>query len=89
MKERNIKNVTDQLGTEKYKRLKNSINRELRKIKEAFLYNIYSEINEQLKSGQMDKAYGMAKTFFKAENQNNMYLSKRKAVIFYMKNRKW
>jgi len=61
---RKYKNATDQRGMEKYRSLRNSINRECRKSKEAFLDSICTEVNIQLKSGQMDKAYGMVKTFF-------------------------
>lgn len=50
---------------EKYRKLKNAINRDCKKSKEVFLNNICQDINETLKMGQMDKAYGMVRRFFK------------------------
>jgi hypothetical protein len=49
---------------EKYRSLRNSINRVCKRSKEAFLDNICTEVNKKLKSGQMDKTYEMVKTFF-------------------------
>ncbi|KAF0753999.1 craniofacial development protein 2-like [Aphis craccivora] len=54
---RKYKNATDQRGKEKYRKLKNAINRECKKSKE--------NINEALKVGLMDKTYGIVRTFFK------------------------
>jgi hypothetical protein len=62
---RKYKNATDQRGKEKYGKLKNAINRECKKSKEVFLNNICQDIDEALKVGLMDKAYGIVRTFFK------------------------
>jgi len=61
---RKYKNVMDQRGMEKYKSLKNSINRECSKSKETFLDSICTEVNVQMKLRQMVNAYGIVKTFF-------------------------
>lgn len=46
---RKYKNATDQRGKEKYRKLKNAINRECKKSKEVFLNSICKDINEALK----------------------------------------
>lgn len=51
-------------GMEKYRSLWNAIGRECRKSKEAILDSICTEVNEPLKSGKIDNAYGMVETFF-------------------------
>jgi len=54
----------DQRGMEKY-RIRNLINRESKKSKEAFLDSICTELNVQLKSGQINKAYRIVKKIFR------------------------
>jgi esterase/lipase len=49
---RKYKNSTDQRSREKYRSLRNAINRECRKSKEAFLDSICTKVNIQLKSGK-------------------------------------
>jgi hypothetical protein len=82
-KRRRYKNDTDQRRMKKYEKLKNAINRECKKSKEVFLNNICQDINEALKVGLNDKAYGMVRRFFKERktktasikeaNDNNIY----------------
>lgn len=69
---RSYKNATDQREMEKYKKLKNAIHRECKKSKEVFLNNICQDINEALKVGLMDKAYGLVRRIFK-ERKNGKY----------------
>lgn len=60
---RRYKNATDQRGMVKYRKLKNTINRECKKCKDVFLNNICQDINEALKAVLMDKAYGMVRRY--------------------------
>lgn len=60
---RKYKNVTDQNGVKKYKKLKNAMNRECKK-KRSVLNNICQDINEALNLGLKDKAYEMVKRYF-------------------------
>lgn len=49
------KDAADQSGMEKYRKLRNAINNECKKSKEAFLNNNQTEVNKQMKSVHVDK----------------------------------
>ncbi|CAI6359166.1 unnamed protein product [Macrosiphum euphorbiae] len=68
----------DQRGMEKY-RIRNSIKRESKKSKETFLDSIFTELNVQLKSGQMNKAYRIVQKIFRD----------RKIKLTCIKRKKW
>jgi len=59
---------------EKYKRLRNAINKWCRKSKEAYLDNKCTTINEQLKSGRMDQCIKNYCTHCDKRIENTVYI---------------
>ncbi|KAI5728729.1 hypothetical protein M8J77_020289 [Diaphorina citri] len=67
---RKYKNAIDIEGKIKYKQLRNAVNREAKRAKETWLRALHQEIEQNLKEGKMEKAYGLINKYFKQKKMN-------------------
>lgn len=86
-KRRKFKNAIDEEGQKEYRKLRNEIIRRSKKEKEKYLNEICKEINRELIVNNLDKAYGMVKTFF-GEGKKKASIIKTKRDNSYLKKSK-
>lgn len=68
---RKYKNISTEQGQQKYRQLRNRIQRECKKAKEDFMTNKCAEIQRDITEGRSDKAYRNIKSMFRTTKPKN------------------